>query len=251
MSPNLRSNSDKAEDIVSFIKSAEFQQIIKSIISSEVSVLKEEISALKTEVQILKQSNIELIGLLTNDQMNDSGTLRKNFQNTIPQSTSNVRTTHAIKKPSTFAEKVKPSKNDTTQNKNVSDSNLEKINIIGSAPENWQPVERKTRKKKISNTTYGSAEDSSIKGATLFSHFHVTGLEPNITEEDVVNYLKEKSIVDVKCEKMVAKRPEEYSSFKLSVPVIYKEQITSSNTWPLYVRLNPFLQRLAKRSEKK
>lgn len=240
MGPNLRSCGEKAEDLIGFIKSAEFESIIAAAVNKEVLVLRHEISNLKSELDVLKQTNIDLIRLLSN----------KSDLNNIESSTkSSIVTTNLTKKPQSFAEKVKVSKKEVTQNilvkKNI-DNNIKSMDV--SDKDKWDVVtrNRNINKRKNTSTVYGNVENTAIKGATQFSHFHVTGLDPGVTEEDVTKYLQEKKVDNIKCVKMLAKRPDEYASFKLSVPVIYKDLMKSPDTWPLYVRVNPFLFRLVK-----
>lgn len=240
MGPNLRSNSEKSEDVISFLKGESFEALIRSVVNKEVALLQREITSLKSQVEILKQSNIDLIRLLT-------GSGKSNVDTVVLNNEVNVETPTTFKKQQTFAEKVKADKKENIENTRTPEPTIFKT-ITNSETDKWQTVAKKPKKNKIINTVYGSVENTTIKGATQYSHFHVTGLEPDVSEEDVKNYLKAKDIDNIKCSKMIAKRPEEYSSFKLSVPFVYKEQIKSSDTWPLYVRVNPFLYRLIKKT---
>ncbi|KAL3269397.1 hypothetical protein HHI36_008467 [Cryptolaemus montrouzieri] len=79
------------------------------------------------------------------------------------------------------------------------------------------------RRKRKTNTIKGTNEGSSeIKGVKRYAHFHVFGIHTDISTEQLTETLKKKSLSNLKCEKVTSKRPEEYSSFKISV--IYEEQ---------------------------
>ncbi|KAK9704080.1 hypothetical protein QE152_g28524 [Popillia japonica] len=71
MPPGTRANSDKNQEfnsVVTFIKSAEFGDIIRNIVNNEMRNLQEQVVDLINEVTMLRQSNVELIQLLTSKE---------------------------------------------------------------------------------------------------------------------------------------------------------------------------------------
>lgn len=115
----------------------------------------------------------------------------------------------------------------------------------------WKTVNYKGKTKNKKNTAiYGTTENTSIKGVHSYIHYHVCKLEPTVRAEDIIEYLKEKNILNVKCEKITSRRPDEYSSYKVSVPYIYKENILDPQLWPANVCINPFLLRLLERTKR-
>ncbi|KAK9710153.1 hypothetical protein QE152_g26170 [Popillia japonica] len=61
MAPGLRSSS---EDLLSFLKSSEFSDIIENIVKKQTDRLQETIDGLKREISVLKQNNIDLLNML-------------------------------------------------------------------------------------------------------------------------------------------------------------------------------------------
>lgn len=104
---------------------------------------------------------------------------------------------------------------------------------------------QKKRKKPI----YGTATETQIKGSMKNMDFHVYRIQPDTEEEDLTKYLKLQGIATVKCCKMVSKHPEEYASFKVSVPQDYTEKIQDPSIWPQYTCINRFLGHLAKKKQ--
>ncbi|KAK9872870.1 hypothetical protein WA026_019657 [Henosepilachna vigintioctopunctata] len=70
----------------------------------------------------------------------------------------------------------------------------------------------------------GNANKINIKGVRQFGHLHVCKLDPNIGEAEVNEYLNENGFDDVRCVKLDSRRPDEHSSFRISVP---KDKIDS------------------------
>lgn len=255
MPPSLRSNSERGDEVINFLKSSEFEDILKSAVSNEVSVLTQTINELRNEVQVLKETNIDLIRLLTNksQDINLNTVVCDNikFRNQVLSQNTYAEIAKVTQKPEVTRKSEITKKLDATQKPESLNIHIKPTTPTNTSSKDnnagqWQTVTRKNSKSsKRLNSIYGTGKDTTIKGAMKYSHFHVSGLEPAVTQEDVINYLKGKNIDSVKCEKLNSKRPDEYASYKLSVPVQYKEQIKTPDTWPLNVRVNPFLFRLA------
>lgn len=116
-------------------------------------------------------------------------------------------------------------------------------NILSTENNEWKT--QKKRKKPI----FGTATETQIKGSMKYADFHVYRIQPKTEEEDLINYLKAQGIATVKCCKMISKHPEEYASFKVSIPQDYTEKIQDPSTWPQYACINRFLGHLAKKKQ--
>lgn len=101
---------------------------------------------------------------------------------------------------------------------------------------------RKSRKRNIIRGT--DKKTTGIKVADRYAHFHVFGLHTDTSPQELTDYLTCKGITSVTCLKVISKRPEEYSSFKVSVNYNDREKITDPGNWPEGVGINPFLARL-------
>lgn len=255
MPPNLRSSGEKYEDTIAFIKSEEYAAIMQGIINAavekEVSHLKLIINELRNEIDILKQSNVDMIRLYANNadlNVNKNIKISKNI-NKITEPVRDISTTQAL-----FAEKVKAVRPEKSL------ENIEKEKIIQSPMTNgkntqlsdWKTVSyKKAGNNRRNNSVFGTTENTSIKGVQSYVHYHICKLEPEVEAENIVEYLKGKNINSVKCEKIASKRPDEYSSFKVSVPHTHKEQMLDPQLWPINVCINPFLARLIRKPNPK
>ncbi|CAH1110971.1 unnamed protein product [Psylliodes chrysocephalus] len=71
-------------------------------------------------------------------------------------------------------------------------------------------------------------------------YYHATHFEPQTDEIELFNYLKGFA-ANVKVEKLNARQPEMYASFKISVPENESEKILNAEIWPDKVVVNRFL----------
>lgn len=94
----------------------------------------------------------------------------------------------------------------------------------------------------------GQASNFSIKGSKQLVHLHICRVDPEVTEGELILHLNQNRFSDVQCSKLESKRPEEYSSFKISVPRAKIEKIKNPEIWPEGVQINPFLFHLWKRN---
>lgn len=253
MPPGTR--SEKNEDtgtIINFLKSSEFNEMIRGIVSKETKMLNKTISALKTEMEILRQSNIELIKLLTANKCDVNQTCAtQQVVNVEDSCKTPTNETFEVNKSVSYAEKLRVNKENLSEENKTKFLSQEKDVKGKTIQEDWNVISKKQKQpKKKNNTVYGTVENTLIKGVTRYSHFHICKLQPSTCAEDVVKYLESKNICDVKCEKIVSRFPNEYSSFKVSVPFKYKEEITKAELWPQDVGINPFLHRLVKPNSK-
>lgn len=250
----LRSNAEKSDELISFLNSDEFSELISNIVQRETTVLQTRIEELRNEVVILKESNIQLIHLLTSNNAE---------LNVINEKNNRKPTTYTEKKPISYAEKIKMRSDEkNTEQTRINNTNLasksnKKIESVRTmqpdvppATVNWTVVKNKRRRNNQLDIIKGtSKDDSEIKGVAKYHHFHVYRLEPSMTTEKLVNYIKSKNISEVTCDKLSSKYPDVYSSFKVSVPETFASQVTLPETWPEGVCVNRFLVHLSVRKQ--
>lgn len=247
MPPETRSSNTSIE-ITTFLKSEEFALILKNIVNNKIQTLNEKIEELQTKVTDLKESNIQLIHLLTNvNQEKESfpvqGIYENNCENNLlPQQAINKNPqkhkTKALKLSSLsspipkFAEPVKDCH--TLRNEDQAE---------------WTYPKRRFRARR-SAVIYGKGRGTNdFKGVTKYIDYHVSRLPPNLNENDVVKYLNGKNITDIKCSKMVSKYPDEYASFKISVCLKQDKEFRNPDIWPEFCVVNRFLVNLPNRRQ--
>ncbi|KAK9754986.1 hypothetical protein QE152_g786 [Popillia japonica] len=72
-------------------------------------------------------------------------------------------------------------------------------------------------------------------------------LDKDTSVNDIQGYLKSKNFKDIICEKLASKHPDEYASFKISVPITILEEIKSPNLWPVGTCIDRFLLNLGQK----
>lgn len=104
----------------------------------------------------------------------------------------------------------------------------------------------KNKNKKSLNkgkVTVGAALNTNIKAIVNYSYLHISKLDKNTTIEDIEEYLKSLKFSDFKCDKLVSKRPDIYSSFRVGVPPHLLDRLKNPETWPLGTFINRFFWR--------
>ncbi|KAL3272252.1 hypothetical protein HHI36_022734 [Cryptolaemus montrouzieri] len=158
------------------------------------------------------QSNIENVSveLLNNSLMRDQKRLMDNIINLSNQSPKI--------QPSIF-EGSTEDKLKTGVAVNKSHRNEYSENSSSSLLESQDRSEENSRghgsQKKRSVIGIGQGDKISIRGVKMLGHMHVRKLDPNQISE----HLRENGFQDVRCIKMESKRPEEYSSLRVSAPI--------------------------------
>lgn len=122
-----------------------------------------------------------------------------------------------------------------------------------------KPFENKftvvTRKKRYTKPKAplirGTAEDSVIRGVMKYAYLHAYRLDPTLKAENVKNCLLSKNIGTVMCEQLNSKYPEEYSSFKVSLPAEKVEEARNPSLWPTGVCIDHFLLHLGQNKAQK
>ena len=107
------------------------------------------------------------------------------------------------------------------------------------------------KKQRRLSTVNGASTNTNLKGACKYRHYHLYRLNPETTEADIVKHVKMTNNTDVKCEKLISKHPDEYSSFKISVIEGQHEFMENADTWPQGARINRFLFRISTKTKQK
>lgn len=252
MPPSTRSGTEKSDEILSFFKSDKFSSILQEIINKETITLNAEIASLRSEVNILKETNIELIHLLNNKNEVLNVYDMKNTE-TKKEAAKTAFYSEAVRKTNTDKEverKVNLTNSKKSEINNPKVKEIENIELLQDNENDWTVKVNKRKFKKLDVVTGVDKKAGTIKGVHKYGHLHVYRLDPVITEEDLINYVKSKNINEVKCEKLNSKFPDIYSSFKVSVPSKYFEVLLKPEMWPEEVCVNRFLTRLAKNQTK-
>ncbi|KAK9877581.1 hypothetical protein WA026_019250, partial [Henosepilachna vigintioctopunctata] len=77
---------------------------------------------------------------------------------------------------------------------------------IAKAQDDFQ-VPKRTRKNMIINGT-GQGNKVTIKGVMANSHLHICKLDPYLTGEEIIQYLRDNDFTDIRCVKLVSRRHE-------------------------------------------
>lgn len=242
MAPGLRSGEkgERNDDvIIAFLKSSEFMEIVRSIAEDVTNPLKEEIKMLKEEVHALRQTNDNLV---------------KEFQlkSEITINHENINTSrNAIDKDSvhkvTYADKLNSGKK-AVKKQDLNTGEKEKIvsknnedTLTSSNTGSSTNIRSEIKRYRKSNIIYGTAESNcNIKAVAKYAHLHVYRLDPKLSLEEMDDYLKSQNISNAKLEKLPSKRPEEYSSFRVSVPMDIMNDVKNPSLWPKDACINRF-----------
>lgn len=120
------------------------------------------------------------------------------------------------------------------------------INLANDVEE--KPINSmKSQKNRRRNLLVGSADSdngsSSFKSAKIIQmkHFHITNCDPNTTQEVLKLHLN-KIVPMVQVESLKSRNPEQYSSFKISIPILEAPKILKAELWPSGVVINQFFR---------
>ncbi|KAK9679379.1 hypothetical protein QE152_g40079 [Popillia japonica] len=95
----------------------------------------------------------------------------------------------------------------------------------------------------------GRATDTNLRAVVSCPHLYLSKLDKNRTFEDVQNYLMGKGFPEFECQKMVSKRPDIYSSFKVGVPVSRIDELKNPDCWPEGTHISPFFWKIKSHKE--
>lgn len=210
-------------------------------------MLKEEIESLKDELKKIRQTNDNLLKLLELGNENKPSEENVNITQTSHDTISS-KVTYADKLNNKKKSNKKPSTSEEENAKPTMKTNINPNVSKDINTSNYTDMRAAKRNDRKSNTIYGTAEsDCAIKAVARYAHLHVYRLDPDLSVEQLSNYLKTKNILNSKVEKLQSKYPEQYSSFKVSVPLSCLEDIKNPNLWPKDTGINRFFYRLQKK----
>ena len=106
---------------------------------------------------------------------------------------------------------------------------------------------KRKRNRRSTNVILEASNTEDLKGVAPQHHLHVYRLARDTSCEDIKNYLQAKNLKINKCEKLQSKYPNEYASFKLSVPENEAAKITNPDLWPVGVRINRFFHWISRK----
>ncbi|CAH1107897.1 unnamed protein product [Psylliodes chrysocephalus] len=90
----------------------------------------------------------------------------------------------------------------------------------------------------LENTSDGTLRASEFVKTSEF-HYHATNFAPDVSSENLQKHLQ-KFAPNVKVQKLNSRNPDQYSSFKISLPPLESGDIMDSKIWPYKVFLNRF-----------
>lgn len=262
MPPETRSST--SDIIVSFLRSDEFAEIVGEIVKRETEVLQVKISQLCEDMDELKRANSELTQIVSNQkrtsvQKTKTNGSSKELNNGLnkEQAPHNIadgadRATQQIARMQKTADKEPSQKPGTAfinEEKRKTADDLFTLENDSKQTEKWQMPKRRHRRR--SAVIYGKDENNALKGVIRYMDYHVFRLHPEVKSEEVIKHLESKNISPVKCEQMKSKYPDEYSSFKVSVPVELEKEFLNPELWPQHVCIDRFLHFIGRRTEKK
>lgn len=244
----VQNDGENSQNIEDNLKTtSDFSPII---LNCEVRVLKSELECCKRIIENLEKTindkNV-IIELLNNK--NEHSNVESNVATSIKFSQpgkEKPRKEKILYKDILKGEKQKEELNLEIEQKGSDISlQLEKDENIKEDP--FTIVKNKRKSKRSDKSIIGSGKGSkiSIESAPLFHYFHICRLHPNLGEEDLMKHLSVNGFSDVKCSKLNSRRPEEYSSFKIGVPISKSKDFKNPDVWPEGVRINDFLYRLS------
>lgn len=261
MAAGTRSNSDKRDEcdyVVAFLKSDEFSDIIKKIVSKETKLLQKQIADLKTDIQILRQSNIELVKVLTDKSyiQSKSSTVNNDETTVFPitsvsyaDKTNSGKTSSGQTQQKRITQKiisgeeilVHKNKKNVAENINIETSSLER-NIGLSQNEDWVNVKRKKSYRNNKRSITGSCDSIELKAVPKKSFLFVSRIRPNTDKSalkaHLVQYFPEAEVED-----LTSSYPEVYKSFKVIVNQTSFEDALDSSKWPSGAYVTKFFRK--------
>nr|CAI5830339.1 unnamed protein product [Callosobruchus analis] len=110
--------------------------------------------------------------------------------------------------------------------------------VNNDKPRSFPKLSKSTRPEPRRGT---SETVSCLKVATKLTGLFLSGLTPEATADNIMNFLKEKNLENgCHCEKMKTKKQKYFSSFRLSVPQEDIDKYLDTSLWPKGTIISPF-----------
>ena len=238
----------KSMDVITFLRSDGFKNLISDIVETKVTELRNEINDLKVEVKILKDSNIDLIKLLTGKQQDCSQIVVPNHitqhmsknvtfkKSSLPAAEKDkeiannfygIRTNKQANKTPTYVDA-----GIENENKHTSDSE-EEVNDKGK----WTDVvKRKLRRHDNGKTSIRGKSSDTIPGlqaAPKKVYVYAGNFRVNTEEKDLSDYLSLKfPQQEIEISKLPTRSNARSVAFKITADHSLLEELNNSELWP-------------------
>lgn len=106
----------------------------------------------------------------------------------------------------------------------------------------WRTVTRAGVRRRRGRGVTGSGECAAVKGVPEVVHLHVCRISPDTSAETLVGVLRS-HFPEVTCESLNSKRPDIYSSFKVSVYRSHFNKAMDASIWPCGAYVSQFFHR--------
>lgn len=154
--------------------------------------------------------------------------------------TSKEATTNVTNVPGMEKHKVNISNNNNNDNSHNSGNNVKLTNAIVSNNQQWtEVVKRKPKRVTVIGNKEGR-NDYKLQGVPKIISLHVYRLAPDTKSESVVDFLKQ-YFPEIKCEKLTARHPDLYSSFKIDIYEEHESVAMDPSLWPRNTCIRRFL----------
>lgn len=251
--------------IIAFLESDRFKDILKSSLNCEIIALKEEVNNLRDEVKILKESNIDLIKLLTARRI--EGPSIVTFESPIGSKADNVKMNKNNSK-STFAElftngekkkseevhknvTVKPRELKNLDKLNGTNINIEPKKFNDPGVNEWVEVKRKNRMQRSNQGIRGKADScQGLSAAVKKISLYAGNFAINTEADKICDHLKVKFPGESINVEILPKREEALSlAFKITLNESLQDRLYDENLWPNGVVVRRFFRPKIKRAQ--
>ncbi|KAJ3644343.1 hypothetical protein Zmor_027008 [Zophobas morio] len=236
-SVSSNSSTTSAQDVLKFLNSDEFSNLLNKMVDKAVSPLMIEIKKLRDEVQILKSilSSSEIEGnVFTISGNSDKKGPQKNLDKTSFKRNVNLRSAVVEDNQNVYEpNKNAPVKSNITNA--TSKTRVMKTLIIGTS--------------QVTNENGDALEDRSNEFVAVTRRrkrdIHVTRVNPGVNISRIEDYIRNKlqcvcsandnmdNIQSFELKQLNSKFPDKYSSFKLSIDFSLIEKVLDPSFWPI------------------
>jgi len=245
--------SDTLDGIRALLLSSDFGEIFQNLIAGETAKqtkqLKEELNMIRQDIKNLKQSNIDLVRLLTQNNENINKT-NKQIISTEKEENHIGENKICSKVNTPTYKEVMQQENTQLRRENIQDSDFKSQQLNSGE---FKQVMNKKQKKNNSKIFYGKAELENIEQENGFSAkkpakkkiwLHISRIKSSVTEEAVQQYVAKKGKTEtenVHVKQLIPKNSrEDNKMFMVGVDLQLKEQVYSEDFWPEGVRFTRF-----------
>lgn len=224
--------------IINFLESKAFSNIIDKSVNKHICELLDKINKLETEVKILRESNIDLIRLLTNSERTDNF-VKNDAQSLFNNSMETIKSNETV-----IEQNIESNINTLTRNCKAGDDNeytLVRKNKKEHRRDELKNQNKNTHEKKIITGSSTEHNDKiSFGGRERKIWLHVSRCEPEVQVEDIKNYLEDKCSGRQFIVEPLQKRGYPSYSFKIGAPSDLESMLYSACFWPRNIQIKEF-----------